>query len=95
MWSFLGVSVVLFAVYSVSIPLTQDMVAESAGKGDRGLIMGFYQAIRAVGGMVGSLMAGLLYDIDPLVPFVFAAAGFGLSVIVEMQYCKTTKKALR
>ena len=95
MWSFLGISVVLFAVYSVSIPLTQDMVAESAGKGDRGLIMGFYQAIRAVGGMVGSLMAGFLYDIDPLVPFVFAAAGFGLSVIVEMQYYRTAKRAVR
>lgn len=94
MWSFLGISVVLFAVYSVSIPLTQDMVAERAGKGDRSLIMGFYQAIRAVGGMVGSLMAGLLYDIDPLVPFVFAAVGFGVSVFVEMQYAKTAKKEI-
>ena len=92
MWSFLGISVVLFAVYSVSIPLTQNMVAERAGKGDRSLIMGFYQAIRAVGGMFGSLMAGLLYDIDPMVPFIFAAAGFGISVIGEMLYYKSTKK---
>lgn len=92
MWSFLGISVLVFAVYSISVPLTQDMVAENAGRGDRSLIMGFYQAIRAVGGMVGSLLAGFLYNIDPMVPFVFAAAGFGLSVIVEMQYYKAEKK---
>ena len=91
-WSFLGISVIQFAVYSVSIPLTQDMVAESAGRGDRSLIMGFYQAIRAVGGMIGSLMAGLLYDIDPMVPFMFAAAGFGISVIVEIFYYKAEQK---
>ena len=68
------------------------MVAESAGRGDRSLIMGFYQAIRAVGGMIGSLMAGLLYDIDPMVPFMFAAAGFGISVIVEIFYYKAEQK---
>ena len=92
MWSFLGISVVLFAVYSVSIPLTQNMVADRAGKGDRSLIMGFYQAIRAVGGMFGSLMAGFLYDIDPMVPFIFAAAGFGISVIGEMMYYRAAKR---
>ncbi len=91
-WSFLGISVIQFAVYSVSIPLTQDMVAVNAGRGDRSLIMGFYQAIRAVGGMIGSLMAGLLYDIDPMVPFMFAAAGFGISVVVEMFYYRSEKK---
>ena len=92
MWSFLGISVIQFAVYSVSIPLTQNMVADRAGRGDRSLIMGFYQAIRAVGGMFGSLMAGFLYNIDPMVPFIFAAAGFGVSVIGEILYCRAAEK---
>lgn len=90
--SFLGISVVLFAAYSVSIPLVQNMVADRAGKGNSSIIMGFYQAIRAIGGMVGALLAGFLYDIHPLVPFVFAAAGFGISVIGEMLYYKAAKR---
>lgn len=91
-WSFLGISVILFAAYSISIPLVQNMVADRAGKGNSSLIMGFYQAIRAIGGMVGALLAGFLYDIDPMVPFIFAAAGFGISVIGEMMYYRAAKK---
>lgn len=91
-WSFLAISVIQFAIYSVSTPLIQNLVADQADKNNRSLVMGFYQAIRSIGGMFGSLMAGFLYNIDPLVPFVFAAAGFGVSVIAEIMYVGAAKK---
>ncbi len=91
-WSFLGISVIQFAAYSISIPLVQNMVADRAGKGNSSIIMGFYQAIRAIGGMFGALLAGFLYDVDPKVPFIFAAAAFGISVIGEMMYYRAAKK---
>ena len=40
--------------------------------------MGFYQAVRAIGGVIGALMAGMLYGLDPKVPFIFACAGFAI-----------------
>ena len=84
---FMGIAVVFYACYFVSVPLTQNLVADRAeGSGNSSLVMGFYQAVRAIGGVVGALLAGLLYGLDPKVPFLFACAGVVLSVICGILY---------
>ena len=90
--SFMIISVLFFACYSVSVPLTQNLVADRAEGSKSGLIMGFYQAVRAVGGVVGALLAGFLYEINPKVPFLFAGAGFAAAVVCGILYVKNVKK---
>ena len=84
---FMGIAVVFYACYFVSVPLTQNLVADRAeGSGNSSLVMGFYQAVRAIGGVVGALLAGMLYGFDPKVPFIFACVGLVLSVICGVLY---------
>ena len=69
-------------------------VADYAGTGkNSSLIMGFYQAVRAIGGVIGALMAGVLYGLDPKVPFIFACAGFAISVVCGFLFYTATRKA--
>ena len=84
---FMGIAVVFYACYFVSVPLSQNIVAGRAeGSGNSSLIMGFYQAVRAIGGVVGALLAGMLYGFAPKVPFVFACVGLALSVLCGILY---------
>lgn len=90
--SFMAIAVVFYACNSVSIPLAQNLVAARAQTGDSSLIMGFYQAVRAIGGMLGALLAGVLYEVSPKTPFVFACLGFGLSAVCALGYLIDCRK---
>ena len=77
-WPFMGLSVLVYAVYAVSLPLLQDLVARRGAKtSDSNLVMGFFNSTRSLGGIVGSLCAGFLYSSSPKTPFLFAAAALG------------------
>ena len=69
---FLIVNVVFYAFNAVSIPLLQDMVAKKAEGNDSNLVMGFYNATKSLGGIIGSLAAGFLYTRGASLSFVFA-----------------------
>ena len=69
---FLIVNVVFYAFNAVSIPLLQDMVAKKAEGSDSNLVMGFYNATKSLGGIIGSLTAGFLYAKGASLSFVVA-----------------------
>ena len=78
-------SVVFYTFNAVSIPLLQDLVAKRAAQGkDSNLIMGFYNATKSLGGIIGSLVAGLVYTVGPKLAFVFA--GVMLLVATPVSY---------
>lgn len=78
---FMGISVLFYAIYAVSLPLLQDLVARRAAHTtDSNLVMGFFNSTRSLGGIVGSLCAGFLYSSSPKSPFVFAAIALALSL---------------
>ncbi len=86
-WPFMGLSVLVYAVYAVSLPLLQDLVARRGAKtSDSNLVMGFFNSTRSLGGIVGSLCAGFLYSSSPKTPFLFAAAALGLSAVCAFFY---------
>ena len=54
--------------------------------------MGFYNATKSLGSIVGSLMAGFLYAVHTKLPFLVVAAAYGASVVVAVVYLARSKK---
>lgn len=95
---FLIINVVFYAFNAVSIPLLQDMVAKKAEGHDSNLVMGFYNATKSLGGIIGSLFAGFIYTRGPRLSFVFAgivlliATGFSV-IYYKMKDAGSNKEA--
>ena len=79
-------SVFVYAGYSVSLPVLQHMVAVQADPAQKNLVMGFYNATKSLGSIIGSLMAGFLYGIHVKLPFLVVAVIYGAAVIVAAAY---------
>lgn len=87
---FLIVNVVFYAFNAVSIPLLQDMVAKKAEGNDSNLVMGFYNATKSLGGIIGSLTAGFLYAKGASLSFVFAGIILLLATLFAFVYQRKT-----
>ena len=89
---FIGLSVFVYAGYSVSLPVLQHVVAMQAEPEQKNLVMGFYNAIKSLGSVVGSLMAGFLYAVQIKLPFVVVAVAYGLSCLAAVRYLLKKEK---
>ena len=91
---FILCGVFVYAGYSVSLPVLQHMVAEQADPARKNLVMGFYNATKSLGGIIGSLMAGFLYELQVKLPFAVVAAAYGISILAAVSYrhwCRKNK----
>lgn len=86
---FVIVFVIFFAFNSISLPLLQDLVASGGPEEQNSLIMGFYNAMKSLGGIIGALFAGLLYTANPKMPFMFGFASFVLAAVLAAVYNKS------
>ena len=91
-WLFIGLSVFVYAGYSVSLPVLQNMVAVRADPVQKNLVMGFYNATKSLGSIIGSLMAGFLYAVHIKLPFVVVVVTYGLSLLAAVGYLMQSKK---
>ena len=89
---YIACSVLLYAGYSVSLPVLQHMVAEKADPAQKNLVMGFYNATKSLGSIVGSLMAGFLYAFHTKLPFLVVAVTYAVSVAVAIVYMAHSRK---
>ena len=83
---FIGFSILVYAAYSVSLPVLQNMVASRADPARKNLVMGFYNATKSLGSIVGSLTAGFLYSADVKLPFACTAVIYGLAMASAALY---------
>ncbi|MBQ6719947.1 MAG: MFS transporter [Oscillospiraceae bacterium] len=83
---FILCGVLLYAGYSVSLPVLQHMAAVQADPAQKNLVMGFYNATKSLGSILGSLMAGFLYGIHIRLPFLVVAVTYGLSILAAAGY---------
>ncbi|MBQ9534315.1 MAG: MFS transporter [Clostridia bacterium] len=90
---FIIMYIVYVTVNSVNNPLTQNIVAENAGAGSSNLLMGFYSSVNSLAMVVGSLVAGFMYDIEPHIPFVFSFAIAVLAVLFMAWYRRESGKS--
>lgn len=87
--TFMVINVVFFAFNAVTVPVVQNVVASGADKGQGNMVMAFYNAIKNLGGIVGSLTAGFIYSAGPKLSFVFACAAFALGAVMAGIYAKS------
>ncbi|MCI8663670.1 MAG: MFS transporter [Hungatella sp.] len=83
---FMGFSVVVYAGYSVSVPVLQSMIANQADMRQKNLVMGFFNATKSLGSIAGSMTAGFIYSVHVRLPFVCTFVIYGLSMAVAVAY---------
>lgn len=81
---FIAFSVLVYAGYSVSIPVLQDMVAKMADPKQKNLVMGFFNATKSLGSIAGSLTAGFIYALNAKLPFACTAVIYGVGVLAAV-----------
>ena len=81
-----------YAGYSVSLPVLQHTVAVQAEPAQKNLVMGFYNATKSLGSIIGSLMAGFLYELQAKLPFAVVTASYAVSILAAMGYLVKCRK---
>ena len=90
---FVSCSVLVYAGYSVSLPVLQNMVATQSGAGQKNLVMGCYNATKSLGSIAGSLTAGFIYAANVRLPFAVTALIYAVGVAVAAAYLVRRRKA--
>lgn len=89
---FMGLGVVVYAGYSVSVPVLQSMIADQADIRRKNLVMGFFNATKSLGSIAGSMTAGFIYSLHEKLPFLCTFAIYGLAVTTSFGYLKYKRK---
>ena len=88
---FIIINLIFFAINAIYIPLLQDVVAKSATHENSGVLMGFYNAIKSLGMIFGSLFAGFIYVYGAKLSFLYAGIFFAISAFLMVWYCRHFK----
>jgi len=88
---FIAANVAVFAATAVSLPLIQNMVAKNAVGENSNLIMGLFNSMRALGGIIGAFLAGALYDIVPIYPFALGLLAYVCAFVFSWRYYDKSK----
>lgn len=91
-WAVLVIATVYYATNSIYLPVLQNLSAKCCTKENSGLVMGYSTAMRSLGMILGALIAGFIYDINPTLPFIMASLVFLLSALGSLLYVKKRKK---
>ena len=83
---FLVINMIFFASNSIYLPLIQNLFTRISNGSNSNRIMGFYNAMKSLGMIVGALIAGFSYAIKPELPFLFASIGFLFSIVILFIY---------
>ena len=89
---FITFSILVYAGYSVSLPVLQNMVASHADPAQKNLVMGFYNSTKSLGSIAGSLTAGFIYAIHPKLPFGCTALIYGLGLVAALIFLALSRK---
>ena len=70
------------------------MIAELADIKQKNLVMGFYNATKSLGSIIGSLTAGFIYSTNVKLPFIITFIIYALAFVFALYYLRlSTKKA--
>lgn len=89
---FILFTVLYLGINAISVPVLQSLVSGRASASNSNLVMGFYNAIKSLGMVTGSLLAGFVYDWNPKFPFMLATVSFAGAFVLSMFYWKKDRK---
>lgn len=89
---FILFTILYLGINAISVPVLQSLVSGRASAQNSNLVMGFYNAIKSLGMVAGSLIAGFVYDYNPKFPFMLAAISFAGAFLLALGYWKKIKK---
>ncbi len=87
---FIIINVVFFGLNSIYLPLQQASLNKYKAKSD-GQLVGLFNAIRSLGMVFGSLLAGFIYEVGPKMSFVVSAFAFLACIILCILNYKQSK----
>lgn len=89
---FILLNILYFALNAITTPLIQNLVAQRSQGAQSNLVMGFYNAVKSLGGIVGPLAAGFLYNAWPKSIFLFAGAVYLGAWVFTAAYHRLTRR---
>ncbi len=88
---FLLFNILFFACNSIYLPLLQNLCAKYGNSQSSGTIIGFYNSMKSLGMILGALISGFVYTINPQYPFICASLCFFISTIFTFLYHTKSK----
>lgn len=83
---FILLTVVYLSMNAVCVPVLQSLVAERAERDKSNIVMGFYNAVRSLGQVIGAAFAGFAYGMGPKVPFLWAGGSLIMAAVGTILY---------
>lgn len=88
-----GISLFLFAMGTgLQMPALQSIITETVPTNQRGSVMGLYQSAVSLSIIVGSAIAGVLFELDPITPYVLGGVLFAVMVIPSYYLMRWNRK---
>ena len=88
--AFLATALTYYTLSIIVVPVLQVLMMKDEDKADAGTISGLFNALLALGKTAGPLAASVAYSINPIYPFILAAAMYalaaGLGIYNRIQY---------
>ena len=88
---FAAADILFFGFHALLLPVLQNLAADRSRQGQAAKVMGFYNAMKSLGGILGALCAGLIYKLDPYSPFYLAALAFLAATGIAWIYGKKSR----
>ena len=82
---FFGVTMIIFLSTSILRPVLTTLISKLAGQ-EQGFAMGMNNAYMSIGNVLGPLLAGLLYDVHILYPFILGLIVLVITMFVSMKW---------
>lgn len=77
-----GVTLFLFAMGTgLQMPALQSIITETVAPNQRGGVMGLFQSSVSLSIIVGSAIAGVMFEFDPITPYVFGGVLFAIMAV--------------
>ena len=87
---FFAITLVVFLATSILRPVLNTLISKLAGN-EQGFAMGMNNAYMSIGNVVGPLLAGVLYDVDILYPFMLGFVVLGVTMLVSVLWQRKKK----
>ncbi|KAA0965053.1 MFS transporter [Sporosarcina sp. ANT_H38] len=82
---FFGVTMIIFLSTSILRPVLTTLISKLAGN-EQGFAMGMNNAYMSIGSVLGPLLAGRLFDVNILYPFILGLIVLVITIFVSMKW---------